>query len=62
MSDKMLPKWLCKLLSYITVFTCGGYAYAATHGNPPESYRVVLTCVFGLMFFILSLPDKKYTK
>lgn len=59
MNDFIFPRWLCRLLSYILTFICGAYAYGALHGNPPESYRVVITIFFGLMFFILSLPDKK---
>lgn len=57
-SNFIFPKWLCRLLSYLSTFTCGMYAYGAGHGNPPEAYRVVLTISFGLMFFIASLDIK----
>jgi hypothetical protein len=56
--DFIFPRWLCRLLSYISVFTCGAYAYAAIHGHPPELYRVVLTCLFGIMFFVASINLK----
>lgn len=58
-NDFIFPKWLCKLLSYIAVFTCGAYTYAAVRGNPPELNRVILTCLFGLMFYIGSLNFKQ---
>lgn len=59
MNDFPFPRWLCRFLSYLSCFTCGGYAYAAVHGNPPETYRVVITIGFGLMFFIASTNFKK---
>ena len=59
MNDFIFPKWLSKLLSYLSVFTCGMYAYAAKLGNPPEIYRVVLTVTFGIMFYVQSLPNSK---
>ena len=55
----MIPTWLCKLLSYISAFTLGAYCYGSTHGNVPELYRWILTIMFGLMFYVMSLPDKK---
>lgn len=52
------PKWLAKLLSHIAAFNCGAYVYAAIHGNPPEIYRVITTIFMGVMFYIMSLPNK----
>lgn len=51
MRNRLLPKWLSMLLSYIFVFTLGAYVYGTTHGNTPELYRWILTCSFGLLFF-----------
>ena len=59
MSIFPFPKWLAKLLSYISAFTLGIYTYASTHGDPIEAHRWLLTSVFGLMFFLFSLSDKK---
>jgi len=53
------PKWLAKLLSYISAFVCGAYTHAAFNGNPPETTRIIITISFGVMFYIMSLPDKK---
>ena len=60
--DFIFPRWLCRLMSYISTFTCGMYAYGASHGNVPETYRVVLTICFGLMFFVASLKFKQNNK
>ena len=58
-NDFIFPKWLCRVFSYVAVFTCGAYTYGAVNGKPPTADHVVPTIVFGLFFFILSLPDKK---
>ncbi len=57
--DINFNKGFARLLSYISAFTYGIYAYASTHGDPIELHRWVITGGVGIMFFIISLPDKK---
>jgi hypothetical protein len=53
-----IPKWIFKILSYLTVFLYGGYVYGANHGNNSELYHWIITALFGIFFYILSLPNK----
>jgi hypothetical protein len=55
----VFPRWLCKLLSYISTFTLGMYVYASTHGVVIEGYRWIATILFGTIFYICSLPKKQ---
>lgn len=58
--DKFIfPKWLCRLLSYISAFTYGLYCYSSIHGNPIEIHRWVMTGGFGIMFYLASLTPKQ---
>jgi surface polysaccharide O-acyltransferase-like enzyme len=60
MNEFPFPKWLCRILSHISAFTIGIYCYnQLTLDKPIELHRWLLTILFGLMFFIGSLPDKK---
>lgn len=54
-----LPKWFCRLLSYISVLTIGAYLHATDNGEPVELHRWILTCFFGLMFYAMSLSEKR---
>lgn len=54
-----IPKWLCKILSYMAVFLYGGYTYSHFHGNSVELHHWILTGLFGIFFYVGSLPDKK---
>lgn len=51
------------LLSYVAVFTLGGYTYGATRGlETIEPHRWVITTLFGLMFLGLFLINKSEEK
>lgn len=52
-------KWLYRLLSHVSAFTLGAYTYGSLHGNTPELYRWILTGLFGIIFFAMSLPKNK---
>lgn len=56
--EDFAPKWVFRLLSYISVFTLGLYAASAKNGQSIELYRWLMTSGFGLMFYFLSLPKK----
>jgi len=55
----MFLKWVYRILSHVSAFTYGSYLYGHLHGNKVELYQWILTGLFGIMFFVLSLPDKK---
>lgn len=59
MNESTFPKWLAKMLSYIAIFGIGAYACATfRYHQPIELYRWILTSVFGIFFYFLSLPEK----
>lgn len=52
MQDRIFPKGVSKVLSYISAFTLGIYTYVSLHGQPVELHRWILTTMFGLMFYL----------
>lgn len=59
MNESTFPKWLAKILSYLSMFVIGAYVCSAIrYHDSPELYRWILTSVFGIFFYFLSLPEK----
>lgn len=54
MEERIFPRWFCTLLSYLSAFTLGIYAYSTKQGVAIEEYRWALTALFGIMFFGMS--------
>lgn len=54
-----MSKGLAKLMSYASVFMLGVYTCCALRYNDtPELYHWILTSMFGMFFYLLSLPEK----
>jgi hypothetical protein len=60
MNDNFIfPRWLCAILSYLNAFLLGGYCYKIKTGGSVEWYEWVVTIVFGIWFYYMSLPNRE---
>lgn len=59
MNQEKTNRILATILSYLSVFTIGGYVcQTIKYHEPVELYRWILTSMFGMFFYLLSLPEK----
>ena len=60
MNQEKANRILATILSYLSVFTIGGYVcQTIKYDEPVELYRWILTSIFGIFFYLLSLPTKE---
>lgn len=52
-----MKKGFFRFMSYVSAFTYGAYSYAALNGNPPKIHQWILTGIFGIMFFLMSISN-----
>ncbi len=53
MENRIFPKWMSKILAFMSAFILGAYVTQEFKFNQPvEMYRYVLTFMFGLMFYL----------
>jgi len=52
MTERIFPRWLSKILSYLSAFNLGIYTYVSLHGQPVEFYRWFITIAIGLLFYL----------
>ncbi len=58
MKNRIFPKWLSKILAFMSAFILGAYVTQEfKFDQPVEAHRYLLTFVFGIMFYLDSNKD-----
>jgi CDP-diglyceride synthetase len=53
MENRIFPKWVSKILAFMSAFILGAYVTQEfKFDQPVETYKYLLTFVFGVMFYL----------